>query len=162
MVKSYKENTTTLQGLRCINITGVTLAGILGMTPQAVSNAHQAGRIPRRADGTYNLVDAVQAYAADLRQAQARRTADETDARAEYDYWRTELTKTKVASWVEAHDLDLARQLLDGLAPILRQFGELLQKATPEEYSEGLAILKKLEDAGLPGITPPPEEDDGE
>jgi hypothetical protein len=153
---------TTLPELRRLRVSGTTLAGILGITPAAVTGAHQAGRIPRRADGTFNLVDAVQSYSADLRQKLTRRTADETDARAEYDYWRTELTKTKVASWVESHDLDLARQLLDGLAPILRQFGELLQKATPEEYSEGLAILKKLEDAGLPGITPPPEEDDGE
>ena len=152
----------TLPELRRLRVTGATLAGILGITPASVTGAHQSGRIPRRADGTFNLVDAVQSYSADLRQNLTRRSADETDARAEYDYWRTELTKTKVASWVESHDLDLARQLLDGLAPILRQFGELLQKATPEEYSEGLAILKKLEDAGLPGITPPPEDDDGE
>lgn len=157
-------STSTIQTLRKLKVTGAALASILGITPQAVSNAYQQGRIPRRSDGTYGLLDAVRAYIDDLRR-QARHTESGDDPKAEYDYWRTELTKTKVASWVEARDQEVAVQLAAGLAPMLRDLGDLIREVAPDRYAEGLALLEAMEEAGLPGIVNPPapdeEEDDG-
>lgn len=152
-----KPTVTPLAQLRNVKLTGAALASVIGITPQSLSTAYQQGRIPRRADGTYSLLDAVKAYIEDLRR-QARRTESD-DPRAEYDYWRTELTKTKVSSWVEQRDQEVAALLASAVAPILRDIGEVIREAAPGRYAEGLALLEKLEEAGIPGIITPPVED---